>query len=64
MVNDAVYVLLCEELCVWLLVDNICSLLNDKDLYQKIVKGEADTIKEYDYDNIAQKYSEIMKRIM
>lgn len=64
MVKDGVNGLLCEEKCVWQLVDNICSLLNDKDLYQKIVKGEADTIKEYDYDNIAQKYSEIMKRIM
>jgi len=64
MVKDGVNGLLCEEKCVWQLVDNICSLLNDENLYQKIVKGAADTIKEYDYDNIAQKYSEIMKRIM
>ena len=53
--------LLCEEKCIWQLIDNICSLLNDENLYQKIVENGKQTIEKYDYVNIAKKYHEILK---
>ncbi len=61
LIQDGVNGLLCEERCVWQLTDNICSLLNDHDLYEKIAANGKETIKEYDYRNIAQKYHDILE---
>lgn len=61
LIEDGVNGLLCEEKSVWQLVDNICSLLNDMDLYQKIVENGKRTIEEYDYCIIAKKYIGIIE---
>lgn len=61
LIKDGFNGLLCEEKCVWQLADNICSLLNDPKLYQKIVNNGKATIAEYDYCNIAKKYYGIIK---
>lgn len=60
LIIDGVNGLLCEEKCVWQLADNICSLLNDEELYQKIVKEGEKTVREYDYHVIAEKYHDIL----
>ena len=61
LIKDGVNGLLCEEKCVWQLTDNICSLLNNKTLYQKIVKNSEETVKQYDYCHIADMYKEIIE---
>lgn len=61
LIKDGINGLLCEEKSVWQLVDNICSLLNDGVLYQKIVENGKRTIEEYDYCIIAKKYNIMLK---
>lgn len=59
LIKDGVNGLLCEEKNVQQLVDNICSLLNDERVYQKIVINGYETIKKYDYEVIAQRYKKL-----
>lgn len=48
--------LLCEEKCVWQLVDNINSVLNDKALADRLRKNGIATANQYSYDVIAENY--------
>lgn len=63
LIKDGVSGLLCEEKSVWQLVDNICCLLDDAELYQRIVRNGKKTMEQYDYCAIAEKYVEMIKRI-
>lgn len=60
LIENGVNGLLCEEKSVWQLMDNICNLLDDMDLYQKIVENEKRTIEEYDYSNITKQYNGLL----
>lgn len=63
LIKDGVNGLLCEEKCVWQITDNICSLLNDKNLRNSIIKNGYQTIKKYDYSSIANEYYKILEDI-
>lgn len=63
LIQDGVNGLLCDEKCVWQLSDNICSLLNDRNLYNEIVNNGYQTIKKYDYSNIAEEYYKILEDV-
>lgn len=55
--------LLCEEKCVKELVNGIKRILEDNELYCKIINNAGNMIEKYDYRIIAQKYIEIMNAI-
>lgn len=63
LIDDGINGMLCEEKCVWQIADNICSLLNDKNLYKSIVKNGYQTIRKYDYSKIAEDYYKILDDI-
>ena len=50
-----------KEKCVEQLADNICRLLDDENLYQRISENGSDIIKKYDYNVIAKRYSMIIE---
>ena len=64
LIKDGANGLLCEEKNASQIAGNISRLLNDMDLYQKIVANARDTIREYDYGNIAGKYYKVIRRLM
>lgn len=59
LITDGVNGLLCEEKNVRQLKDNISKLLNDEELYRRLVEEEKKTISNYDYRTIARRYMEI-----
>lgn len=63
LIQDGVNGLLCDEKCVWQLSDHICSLLDDKNLYNEIVNNGYQTVKKYDYSNIAEEYYKILEDV-
>lgn len=58
-IKDGENGLLSEEKCVWQLADNICSLLNDYYLCKKLIQNGIETIRYYDYENLAKRYEEV-----
>lgn len=63
LIQDGVNGLLCDEKCVGQLSDHICSLLDDKNLYNEIVNNGYQTVKKYDYSNIAEEYYKILEDV-
>lgn len=61
LIKDGECGLLCEEKSICQLQDNISSLLDSVELYQKIVCGGQKTLKEYDYRTIAENYEKILE---
>ena len=59
LIENGVNGLLCAEKCIWQLVDNISSLLNDGNLYQRIIGNGEKTIEQYDYCSIAEMYNKL-----
>ena len=64
LIENGVNGLLCEEKCVWQLVDNIYSLLDDKELYHEIVENGRRIIEQYDYCKIARKYYDLLNEYL
>lgn len=62
LIKDEVNGLLCGEKCVQKITSNIRKLLNDENLYQRIVEGGKNLLKQYDYQYIAKQYKEIYVR--
>ncbi len=60
-IKDGENGLLCEERCVWQLVDNICTLCNDKSLYQRITENGGKLVNKYDYIQTADKYKRLIQ---
>lgn len=60
LIKDGVNGLLCEEKCVWQIVDNISSLLDDETLRSSIIAESRKTIEEYDYHVIADRYKKLI----
>lgn len=59
---DEVNGLLCAEKCAEELAEAIKRLLEDKELRRTIIDNMNRTVKEYDYEAIAQKYVKIIKK--
>lgn len=60
LIEDGVNGLLCEEKCVQQIANSICRLINDAQLYNRIAKNAENTIKDFDYSVIAEKYEKII----
>lgn len=57
LIHDGINGLLCKERNVGQLKSNILRLMQDDDLYKKIVSGGDETVKKYDYSEIAKAYN-------
>ena len=62
-VKDEKNGLLSEEKSVWQLADNLNTLLDDSELYQKLSANAIRTVQQFDYSVIAGKYSNIFEQI-
>ena len=62
LITHGVNGLLCKEKDVKTLAENISKVINDKELRDRLVQNGNKTVLEYDYKEIAKKYSEIYLR--
>lgn len=62
-IEDGKTGLLCEEKSVFQLIDKICALLDDEKLCKKISKAAFNNASIFDYDEISQKYYNIIEGI-
>ncbi len=62
-IQDGQNGLLCEEKSSDQLADCICRILNDEELLEELKTGAAETVKKYDYCNIARQYKAVLGKI-
>lgn len=59
-IKNGVNGLLCQEKNVEQLADAIASVLRDEELYKRLCQNGAETVQQYDYRTIAEKYALLM----
>ena len=64
LIDDGENGLLCEEKNISRLAENINRLLENEQLCRQLVKNGLETVREYDYSVIAERYKEILYGIL
>lgn len=62
LIQDGYNGLLCEEKNTVQLADNIQKVLGNEQIRNQLLQGAKETVAKYDYQNIAAKYKQILKR--